>query len=317
MDLDVTHLRSALQHACPIELRNLTVNDLSEGKWSTKKIVFLALFSCCPSLEDEFYQMEDLIEKRDIGIQDSKASNAPKEKRLEAEQQFRTNFMRVVLVGLTRLRWPPTLEAFSDPIDVLFNDNSAVLESFTFVLKVGIPGGSMQYFHETRSLKCSEDNLRDRKSTSSAPQGMHQRLRGGKQQTRDPEQSVAFDSLLGTPISRVETPVSRQSDFLHQSLPYTPPSPLTTFDNVHPLQTPSFSGNTSGNAEDFDGGSCGTGRKQQQPLGRKHQQSGTPEFAEREQSRIQARSRHPKEQQQQPLHQGSVPWRAFMVSKLY
>eukprot|EP00598_Pedospumella_elongata_P001809 CAMPEP_0184971454 /NCGR_PEP_ID=MMETSP1098-20130426/3685_1 /TAXON_ID=89044 /ORGANISM="Spumella elongata, Strain CCAP 955/1" /LENGTH=122 /DNA_ID=CAMNT_0027493579 /DNA_START=1 /DNA_END=366 /DNA_ORIENTATION=- len=47
--------------------------------------------------------------------------------------------MRIVLSALTRLKWPPSLEAFADPLDSLFNDPATFRDAAQFLLKVAIP----------------------------------------------------------------------------------------------------------------------------------------------------------------------------------
>ena len=63
--------------------------------------------------------------------------SANKELVTEEEIEFRTSFLRIVLAALTKLRWPPALEPFGDPIGSLFYDNTVVLDAYKYILNVG------------------------------------------------------------------------------------------------------------------------------------------------------------------------------------
>jgi hypothetical protein len=142
--MDITTLRSSLQHACS-DLRNLTSAELQDAKWLTKKKVYQSLVSCSPSLTTQNEELCELVDRRNDESAAQKRNSASKEERIEAEMNFRTAFMRVVLSGLCYLQWPPTQEAFSDPFDALFNDAGTFLNSVEFLLHVGIPRDESSY----------------------------------------------------------------------------------------------------------------------------------------------------------------------------
>lgn len=137
--MEVTLLRSSLQHACS-ELRNLTDAELLEAKWLTKKKVFQQLLAAAPCLHEHNEDLIDLNEQRCEESADQKRNGASKEERIESESAFRTKFMRIVLAGLTALKWPPSQEAFSDPLDALFNEAGVFHDAALFILQVGVPG---------------------------------------------------------------------------------------------------------------------------------------------------------------------------------
>jgi hypothetical protein len=145
--MDISALRSSLQHACP-ELRNLTTAELQEGKWLTKKKVLQQLIACAPTLSEENDQLTDLGEQRNEESAAQKRAGVAKEERVEAESTFRTKFMRAVLQALTKLKWPPSQEAFSDPLDSLFNDVSVFLDAVRFLVRVAVP---VSHDHSYRS----------------------------------------------------------------------------------------------------------------------------------------------------------------------
>ncbi len=136
--MELNSLRSHLQHACP-DLRNLTNGELEECKWLTKKKVFVNLLASSRLLQDHNEQLVDLNEERNSESSLMKRENTSREIRLESETVYRTNFMRIVLSALTRLKWPPSLEAFADPLDSLFNDPATFRDAIQFLVKVAIP----------------------------------------------------------------------------------------------------------------------------------------------------------------------------------
>lgn len=140
--MDTAALRSALQFACGSSLSNLTAAALAEGKWITNKQVLLALFAAAPLLQEHHNALLDLQEARNEEVAALKSAGAAKDVRLEAEQRFRTSFLRIAAEGLTVLRWPRATEAFADPVALLFSEQTAVLEAMEFVLRVGVPAAA-------------------------------------------------------------------------------------------------------------------------------------------------------------------------------
>lgn len=143
--MELNSLRSQLQHACP-DLRNLTNIELEEGKWLTKKKVFINLIAGSRSLQDQNEELIDLNEERNAESALQKSQAVSREIRLESETVFRTKFMRIVLSGLSRLKWPPSQEAFSDPLDSLFNDPSTFRNAAEFLVRVAFPSSVDPYY---------------------------------------------------------------------------------------------------------------------------------------------------------------------------
>ena len=142
---DLQHLRTQLQHTCE-ELRILSAADLLEGRWKIKKLIFSELIGNCPSLRDQNTDLLNLLDQEGNNNRQNFLANASKKvgrksahKELvtEEEIEFRTCFLRIVLAALTKLRWPPALEPFGDPIGSLFNDNAVVLDAYKYFLNVG------------------------------------------------------------------------------------------------------------------------------------------------------------------------------------
>lgn len=138
MTSKITRLRSELQHISN-ELQSLTDTDLTECKWPIRKRIIEELFRLCPRLAENVVEMDAMIEKREEEIFRLRKVNAEREKKLEYERAFRTDFMRFALRGLEDLKWPPTMEAFSDPFDSFFNDQAFFIDAVSHIVDVGIP----------------------------------------------------------------------------------------------------------------------------------------------------------------------------------
>ena len=174
--MEISSLRSLLQHTCN-DLQNLTNADLQEGKWLTKRNVLQNIISSSPSLSNENDELVDLTEERNRESSIQKKGGSSREVRIEAETEYRTKFMRIVLGGLTRLRWPPSLEAFSDPMDALLHDNSSFLNALEFLLRVAIPASNLNH----RDLRVST------RTDKTSPSGKTPRpLSGRKESNADP-----------------------------------------------------------------------------------------------------------------------------------
>lgn len=137
--MDPSVLRSRLSHADD-ELHSLTTQDLIECKWAVVHRIFLRLFEKSPCLREYSDRINDLTESRNFELKSQRAAavGAAPEKRLEWKQgsaTFKTNFMRVVIDGLSYLRWPPSLVAFSDPLEKLLSDPK---DAIAYILEIGI-----------------------------------------------------------------------------------------------------------------------------------------------------------------------------------
>lgn len=155
--MELTSLRSVLQHHCP-DLQNLTTSDLQDCKWPTKKKVFTALVTTSSVLQEQSEELAALNDDRNAESAFQKKQGVAREDRVESEMGYRTKFMRIVLSGLTKLRWPPTQEAFSDPIDLLFNDDTSFIDAVRFISQVGLP--SMPQHHYRKEDAESPPKLR-------------------------------------------------------------------------------------------------------------------------------------------------------------
>jgi hypothetical protein len=108
---EITLLRSQLQNVSE-DLQSLTNADIIQMKWSIRKRILTSLLAQSPTLRDQSEELEELLEKRSIVLNEQRKTTASsndsnREARIESEKTFRTTFMRIVLAALTMLQWPP------------------------------------------------------------------------------------------------------------------------------------------------------------------------------------------------------------------
>jgi hypothetical protein len=76
------------------------------------------------------------MEIRNQELQLRRTTSENREEWKERNSNFKTSFMRIIIDGLTFLRWPPSLVAFSDPLEMLLSDPK---DAIAFILEFGIP----------------------------------------------------------------------------------------------------------------------------------------------------------------------------------
>jgi len=127
-------LRAQLSFHC--NLQNITLKDLDELKWSTKRIIILSLINSAPGLREKTEIFDDLIDRRSSQLR--KPENSNREIRADSERMFRTAFIRAYLDILQERKWPLALEAFSDPLPLLLDHKDTFLSSVSYLLKVTV-----------------------------------------------------------------------------------------------------------------------------------------------------------------------------------
>jgi hypothetical protein len=75
------------------------------------------------------------MEARNVELQNRKMTPENKDGWKDKNAHFKTSFMRIIIDGLSYLRWPPSLVAFSDPLEKLLSDPK---DAIAFVLEFGI-----------------------------------------------------------------------------------------------------------------------------------------------------------------------------------
>lgn len=138
----LSSLKLKLQ-AISSELSNLTIRDLDELKWMQKQIIISKLFHSSKFLNYFATELDDIDLERQSRLCEIKqqrlSENDLKLKKREVESMFRTSYMRVFLKGLEKQRWPPSLEAFSDPLSEIMESNSKFLQALDFLLTIELP----------------------------------------------------------------------------------------------------------------------------------------------------------------------------------
>lgn len=108
--MDPSILRSKLCYAIE-ELQNLTTQDLIDCKWPVLQRIFILIIAKTPILNGINEKILDLMELRNIELHTRRISNENKNdskiKWNEQNATFKTGFYRIIIEGLTLLRWPP------------------------------------------------------------------------------------------------------------------------------------------------------------------------------------------------------------------
>lgn len=98
------------------------------------------------SLREEFNELCIVEESREeelnqmaakLKLSSKEFATKHREIRNELENSYRSKFLQVVVKALTRLQWPPTLEAFSNPLNDLFDDNEVIHSAIKYLLEIG------------------------------------------------------------------------------------------------------------------------------------------------------------------------------------
>ena len=140
----VAHLVSRLHHAVA-ELADIRVDELQAGKWPTmKRVLALLVEHAGPRLDDQRVALERLLHTRNVALTARRKAQpaVPAEMKAEQDAEFKTAFLRVMVEALVVLRWPPALEAFSDPLGLLMDDKAAMLAAIAYLLDKGVLAAS-------------------------------------------------------------------------------------------------------------------------------------------------------------------------------
>ena len=128
--------------------------------------VFTALFEKSASLREYSERLSDLMEIRNVELQLRRTSSENREEWKDKNSNFKTCFMRIIIDGLSFLRWPPSQVAFSDPLEMLLSDPK---DAFAFILDFGIPKETNRHNRVKRSDSSSNalsTPIKDRNDSS-------------------------------------------------------------------------------------------------------------------------------------------------------
>jgi hypothetical protein len=117
-------------------LANLTISDLEALKWGQKQKILFHLFENSSFFVDFFPKLLDLQERKSHVLSKLKKEMKENNSRIEIESNYRTSVVRVFLDALERYSWPPTKEAFSDPLNDLMVNNDLFLEAIDFLISL-------------------------------------------------------------------------------------------------------------------------------------------------------------------------------------
>ena len=105
-----------------------------------------------PVLTEHSSRMDSLLSTRAEEMSKLSIAEVDRPVRMEAEQLFRNRFMDIVLSSLTTLAWPPTLEAFSNPLPGLNTQINTVHAAMLYMLEKGVAPYSNETLTERRDI---------------------------------------------------------------------------------------------------------------------------------------------------------------------
>jgi hypothetical protein len=158
------------------DLANLTISDLEALKWSQKQKIVFNLFENSSFCSEFFPELVDLQEKKSHDLSKMKKEMKESNSRIEIESDYRTSAMRILLKALERYSWPPTMEAFSDPLNDLMINNDLFLQAIDFLISLEFSSSiSSHVMGENVVEKSSTSSSSSSSSSSSQRPPLHQR----------------------------------------------------------------------------------------------------------------------------------------------
>jgi hypothetical protein len=135
-------LRRKLLSLLP-EMRSIPLEDLVTGKplkWPIKQRLLVALFSKTTLLQEHHDRLLNILEDRNKEVAERRAkglnSAVKGEAFLEKEAIFKTKFVREVIAGLERVKWPTASIPFSDPLNDLLQDDSTFVDAIDYLTAI-------------------------------------------------------------------------------------------------------------------------------------------------------------------------------------
>eukprot|EP00981_Chlorochromonas_danica_P012172 scaffold4592_cov169-Ochromonas_danica.AAC.8 len=138
--MNAARLRSKLCMISP-DLQNLTVKEVEDCSWSFRlRTMSTLLREAGAGLAEEAQSLEALAEARQATHsswrQSSTSLSVSKEVRQEYERDYRLRCHTLFLQSLEKMRWPPALEAFSNPLRDLQDETRVFLEATAFLVEI-------------------------------------------------------------------------------------------------------------------------------------------------------------------------------------
>lgn len=138
--MNAARLRSKLCIISP-DLQNVTVKEVEDCSWNFRQRTMSTLLrEAGAGLMEEAQSLEALAEARQATLSSWRQSSIPlsvsKEVRQEYERDYRLRCHTIFLQALEKIRWPPALEAFSNPLRDLQEEPRVFLEATAFLIEI-------------------------------------------------------------------------------------------------------------------------------------------------------------------------------------
>lgn len=132
--MNITQLRNDLLHFCSSEITGVTLADLKECNWKTQKIVYSGIIQTSNRLKVYQEQLVLLNENRARNLTMLRSQVGSRDDRKQIEIEYRHRFLELIANILCELKWPPTLEPFSNPLRLLTEEIEYKLGAMRFLL---------------------------------------------------------------------------------------------------------------------------------------------------------------------------------------
>jgi hypothetical protein len=190
-------------------------------KWKTFLLLVLGLFPLVPSLREAFHELGEMLERRSKEVTLERTAGSDRKDRIASEQAHRRAVHECVLRGLEALRWPPAMQAFSNPLQDLIDDPFVKLNAIDYLLS-SIPGSDSEgrRIHEERARQRADPMAADHPPTIIAPPNViegkanYPRI-SSSQRSKRTIRSFASEDELPASIGAMKVSVERSSESAH------------------------------------------------------------------------------------------------------
>jgi hypothetical protein len=134
--MDVTRIRTQLQFYFPHDFKNLTTNELKDCKWKIQVSIFSVIIFSSNSLFLYSETLNNLNEKKLKALENLRnRKDDVREFKKQTEEEYRHQFLELLLQICLEYNFPPATEPFSNPLQSFYEDKEFVLQAISFFLE--------------------------------------------------------------------------------------------------------------------------------------------------------------------------------------
>jgi hypothetical protein len=136
-EMDVSRLRTQLQFYYPHDFKNLTTSELKDCKWKIQISIFSVIIFSSNSLFLYSETLNNLNEKKLKTLENLRSRKDDlREFKKQTEEEYRHQFLQLILQICLEYNFPPATEPFSNPLQSFYEDKEFVLQVISFFLEV-------------------------------------------------------------------------------------------------------------------------------------------------------------------------------------